>query len=168
MKTDSIMTMTCEINGSESVFHIHPGDRLLDVLRHAGFISVKEGCGDGNCGACVILLDGRPVNSCLVPAARVEGCAITTVEGIGTPDNPHPLQESYADHGAVQCGFCTPGSILSSYALLRDNPHPTENEIKRALDGNACRCTGYVKKLAAVRGARGCFAADGANRRKGE
>jgi aerobic carbon-monoxide dehydrogenase small subunit len=150
MKTDPSVRITVTVNDHEHVFHVHPGDRLLDVLRNAGYTSVKEGCGDGNCGACVILLDGRPVTSCLVPAVRADGCAVMTVEGIGTPDDPHPLQQAYADHGAVQCGFCTPGSIVSSYALLKDNPHPTEKEIKRALDGNACRCTGYVKKLAAV------------------
>ena len=157
MKTESIkrdphQTIQATINGQSVTLAVHSGDRLLDVLRAQGWQGVKEGCGDGNCGACVVLLDGRPVNSCLVLAARVDGAEITTIEGIGTPDKPHPIQESYADHGAVQCGFCTPGSVLSTYALLHDNPTPSEDEIKRALDGNACRCTGYVKKLDAVKG----------------
>ncbi|MBN1295998.1 (2Fe-2S)-binding protein [bacterium] len=145
------MKISTTINGQTVHTEIHPGDRLLDVLRRLDLTSVKEGCGDGNCGTCVVLLDGRPVNSCLVPAARIHGHDILTVEGIGSPDAPHPIQEAYADHGAIQCGFCTPGSVLSTFALLRDNPHPSDEEIKRALDGNACRCTGYVKKLAAVR-----------------
>ncbi|MCD4654648.1 (2Fe-2S)-binding protein [bacterium] len=145
------MKINVIVNDTKQIFDIQPGDRLLDVLRTEGYMSVKEGCGDGNCGSCVVLLDGKPVNSCLILAPRVDGCEITTVEGIGTPDNPHPIQEAYADNGAVQCGFCTPGSILGTYALLRDNPNPSDEEIKRALDGNACRCTGYVKKLAAVK-----------------
>ena len=144
------MKIQVTINNHMESLDVQPGDRLIDVLRGNGFISVKEGCGDGNCGSCVILLDGKPVNSCLIIAPRVDGREITTVEGIGTPDNPHPIQVAYADHGAVQCGFCTPGSILSTYALLQETPIPSEDEIKRALDGNACRCTGYVKKLAAV------------------
>lgn len=148
------MTINVTINGIKQTFDIHPGDRLLDMLRDADFFSVKEGCSDGNCGACAVLLDGKPVNSCLVLAARVNGHEITTVEGLGTPDKPHPIQEAYADHGAVQCGFCTPGSVLSTYALLKENPSPTDDEIKRALDGNACRCTGYVKKLAAIQSLR--------------
>lgn len=151
IRNDSRMTIHVTINGQPAELGIHPGDRLLDVLRAQGWHGVKEGCGDGNCGACVVLLNGRPVNSCLVLAARTDGCEITTIEGIGTPDKPHPIQVSYADQGAVQCGFCTPGSVLSTYALLKDNPNPSEDEIKRALDGNACRCTGYVKKLEAVR-----------------
>lgn len=151
MKNENMITINVTINRQPVSLMIHPGDRLLDVLREQGWHGVKEGCGDGNCGACVVLLNGRPVNSCLVPAARADGAEIITIEGIGTPDKPHPIQVSFADHGAVQCGFCTPGSILSTYALLKSNPNPSEAEIKRALDGNACRCTGYVKKLEAVR-----------------
>jgi aerobic-type carbon monoxide dehydrogenase small subunit (CoxS/CutS family) len=151
MKRENTMTLRLNVNRTPVKWTVHPGDRLLDVLRANGFNGVKEGCGDGNCGACVVLVDGRPVNSCVMLAMRADGCDVMTIEGIGTPDKPHPLQESFADHGAVQCGFCTPGSILSSYALLKENPQPSDEEIKRALDGNACRCTGYVKKLAAVR-----------------
>lgn len=145
------MKINVTVNRTSCVFDVEAGDRLLDVLRREGYMSVKEGCGDGNCGSCVVLLDGKPVNSCLVLAPRAADADILTAEGLGTPDNPHPIQVAYADHGAVQCGFCTPGSVLSTYALLQKNANPTDDEIKRALDGNACRCTGYVKKLAAVK-----------------
>lgn len=145
------MIIRMRINGEDFSREIHPGDRLLDVLREMGYFGVKEGCSDGNCGACVILLDGNPVNSCLILAARAHERDITTIEGLGSPDAPHPIQTAFADHGAIQCGFSTPGSILSTFALLQDNPDPSDDEIKRALDGNACRCTGYVKKLEAIR-----------------
>lgn len=138
------------INRESKEIEIHPGDRLLDVLRREGYHGVKEGCGDGNCGACVVLLDGCPVNSCLMLAARADEREIITIEGIGSPAEPHPIQKAFADHGAIQCGFSTPGSILSTYALLKENPHPTKAEIQRALDGNLCRCTGYVKKIEAI------------------
>ncbi len=144
------MNILFTLNGKPMEWTVEPGARLLDVLREHGYFGIKEGCGDGNCGACVVLFDGKPVNSCLVLAPRVHGHEITTIEGIGTPANPHSLQIAYADKGAVQCGFCTPGSILSSYSLLKENPKPTETEIKRALDGNLCRCTGYVKKIEAI------------------
>jgi aerobic-type carbon monoxide dehydrogenase small subunit (CoxS/CutS family) len=139
------------LNQQKTEWEVHPGDRLLDVLRRNGYYGVKEGCGDGNCGACVVLLDGKPVNSCLILAPRADGCEITTIEGLGTPQNPHPIQLTFADHGAVQCGFSTAGSILSTVALLNENANPSDDEIKRALDGNLCRCTGYVKKLEAIK-----------------
>ena len=145
------MKINFNLNGKKVSLETAPGSRLLDVLREHGLFGVKEGCGDGNCGACMVLMDGRPVNSCLVLAPRVHGREVTTIEGLGSPQNPHPLQDSFVEHGAVQCGFCTPGSILSSYALLKDNPNPTDAQIKRALDGNYCRCTGYVKKFEAVK-----------------
>ncbi len=145
------MKLNVTVNGEKKEWEISAGDRLLDVLRAHGLFGVKEGCGDGNCGACVVLMDDRPVNSCLVPAARAEGSVIMTIEGLGTPENPHSIQKAFTDNGAVQCGFSTPGSILSTYALLKENPTPTDDEIKRALDGNYCRCTGYVKKLRAIK-----------------
>jgi len=132
-----------------------PGDLLLDVLRREGYFSVKEGCHQGSCGACVVLLDGKPVNSCLVFAARCEGHEITTIEGLGTPQNPHILQKAFVDSGAVQCGYCTPGMILSAKALLDKNFEPGEEDIKLALDGNLCRCTGYVRIINAVKKASG-------------
>lgn len=139
------------INGENKNLSIEPGEHLLDVLRRNGYHGVKEGCREGECGACVVLLNGKPVNSCILFAARCDGAEITTVEGLGSPDNLHPLQEAFLESGAVQCGYCTPGMILSSKALLDENPNPTEEEIRTALDGNLCRCTGYVKIIEAVK-----------------
>jgi aerobic-type carbon monoxide dehydrogenase small subunit (CoxS/CutS family) len=124
---------------------------LLDLLRREGYTEVKAGCHMGQCGACVVLLEGRPVNSCQVFAASAAGKAITTVAGLGSVHDPHPIQQAFVEAGAVQCGFCTPGMILVTAALLAENSAPGEAEIKRALDGNLCRCTGYVKIIAAVR-----------------
>lgn len=130
---------------------ILPGESLLDLLRSQGFYSVKEGCREGNCGACVILLDGKPVNSCLVFAAHCQNREITTLEGLGSPRSLHPLQEAFIKTGAIQCGYCTPGMILSTKALLDENPDPSLEEIKIGLDGNLCRCTGYVRIFEGVR-----------------
>ena len=139
------------INGRSKTLDVQPGERLSDLIRREGYRGVKIGCESGDCGSCVVLVDDRPVNSCLFPAPRIEGKRITTIEGLGTPDEPHILQKAFVEVGAVQCGYCIPGSILSSSALLRSNPDPTEGDIRRALDGNLCRCTGYVKKLDAVK-----------------
>ncbi len=139
------------INGQRIEYEFDETDVLLDVLRNNGHYEVKKGCGEGECGACAILLDGILVNSCQILAASVRGKEITTVRGLGNVHDPHPLQEAFADTGAIQCGFCTPGMILASYALLKENPHPSDDEIKQALDGNICRCTGYVKIFEAVR-----------------
>jgi len=122
---------------------------LVDVLRGAGVYGVKAGCGTGRCGACAVLLDGRPVASCLTLAVRAQGRAVLTVEGIGTADRPHPLQDAFAEMGASQCGFCTPGLVLGARALLEAQPRPTEDEVRDALAG-LCRCTGYVRPVAAV------------------
>jgi len=128
---------------------------LLDLLRSEGFTEVKEGCREGQCGCCVVLLEGKLVNSCQVFAASAMGKEITTVKGLGNLHSPHPLQTAFVEAGAVQCGFCTPGMILAAYALLKENPDPNDEEIIQALDGNLCRCTGYVKIIQAVkRGAR--------------
>jgi len=145
------MEIKVKINGQEKTLLCEPGECLLDVLRREGYYSVKEGCRQGNCGACVVLLNGHPVNSCLVFAGRCEGYEIITLEALGTPHDLHPLQKAFIEAGAVQCGYCTPGMILSSKALLRENPDPSLEEIKLALDGNLCRCTGYVKIIEAVR-----------------
>lgn len=144
------MNITIHLNGVNREVATTPGELLSDLLRRIGLTGVKKGCGEGTCGSCTILLNGRPVNSCLILAARVDGHAVTTIEGLANPDQPHPLQESYVKHGAVQCGFCTPGSILAASALLAENPHPDVETIKRALDGNLCRCTGFKKKIDAV------------------
>jgi len=146
------------VNGKLITAQFAPSDRLLDVLRKQGFTEVKEGCRDGECGACVVLFNGKLVNSCQVLAASAMDAEVVTVKGL-SPESATPIQEAFVDSGAVQCGFCTPGMVLATYALLRGNPDPDEGHIRRALDGNLCRCTGYVKiveavKLAAERTAR--------------
>ncbi len=124
---------------------------LLRLLRDKlGLTGTKEGCGIGECGACTVLLDGMPVNSCLVMGPKVEGKRVETVEGIGTRDSLHPLQQAFIDHGAVQCGFCTPGVLMSSKALLDRNPTPTREEVRDAITGHLCRCTGYHQIIEAV------------------
>jgi len=145
------MKMTLKINGATKTLEAEPGEILLDVLRREGYKGAKFGCGQGFCGACTVLLDGEPVNACLLLAGLVEDREITTIEGVGAVDRLHPIQEAFLDAGAVQCGYCTPGFILATKALLGKNPEPTEGEIKDALDGNYCRCTGYVKIVDAVK-----------------
>ena len=132
---------------------------LLDTIRTAGHTEVHRGCREGGCGCCAVLLDGVLVNSCQVFTASAEGREILTVAGLGTIHKPHPLQQAFVDTGAVQCGFCTPAMILASYALLQKNPNPSDEDIRRGLDGNSCRCTGYVKIIEAVRLAAGRMAA---------
>jgi carbon-monoxide dehydrogenase small subunit len=127
-------------------------ERLLDVLRNEFRLTgVKCGCKEGECGACSVILDGKLTNSCLVAMGRIEGCAITTIEGYSETDRFHVLDKAYADVGAVQCGFCTPGMILASECLLAKNPHPTEEEIREGISGNLCRCTGYNAIVEAIR-----------------
>ncbi len=145
-----LVTMT--VNGNEIDVAVTPNSTLLEVLRDdLGFTGVKEGCSEGVCGACTVLLDGAPVRSCLTLALEAEGASVTTIEGLASQGKLHPVQQAFIDHGAVQCGFCAPGMILSSKALLDRSPHPTDEEIKTALAGNFCRCTGYKKILEAVR-----------------
>ena len=139
------------INGEDVEFYCEPRQTLLEVLREdLGLTGVKEGCGNGNCGACNVIMDGVLVNSCLVLAVEAEGRSITTVEGIASPDGLHPIQQSFLEHAALQCGVCTPGFIVSTKALLDRNPHPTEREVRYWLAGNLCRCTGYDKIVRAV------------------
>ncbi len=145
------MEVTLTVNRAIKSWEVKPGETLLELLRRQGYKSVKFGCGEGACGACTVLLDGRPVNSCLVLAVTAAGKKVETVESLGSVDKPHPLQEAFVEAGAIQCGFCTPGMILSAAALLKKNPRPTEDEIKLALDGNLCRCTGYVQIIEAVK-----------------
>jgi len=144
------MEIALTINDEMRRVHIWPGETLLKLLRRLGYAGVKHGCEDGSCGVCTVLLDGRPIHSCILLAAQAEGRQITTIEGIGTYDRPHPLQAAFVAGGAVQCGFCTPAMILSAKALLDENPHPTEAEVREALSGVLCRCTGYVKPVEAV------------------
>jgi len=139
------------INGEKKEISFHSSDLLLTLLRDSGFTEVKEGCREGDCGACLVLLAGKAVNSCQVLAASAIDMEITTVKGLGTIHEPHIIQRAFVETGAVQCGFCTPGMIIAAFALLKKNPAPNEEEIKKGLDGNLCRCTGYEKIIDAVK-----------------
>lgn len=144
------------LNGKDMELNVPPHKRFLDLLRvDLGLMGTKEGCGEGECGACTILLDGKAVNSCLLLAIEVNGAKVLTIEGLSQNNALHPLQKAFIDEGAVQCGFCTPGMILASKALLDENPHPTEEEIKIGLSGNFCRCTGYSSIIRAVKSVSG-------------
>lgn len=145
------MEIKVTLNRIKQKITIAPNDILLDILRREGYHGVKRGCGQGDCGACAVLLNGVPVNSCLIFAAHCDGMQITTIEGIADTGKLHPLQKSFLDHGASQCGFCTPGMLISAAALLKRNPKPTEAEIRDAVSGNLCRCTGYIKPLEAIK-----------------
>ena len=144
------MTITLTINGTRKTLTIEPGEKLLDLLRREGYMGVKIGCGTGDCGACAVLLNGRAVNSCLVFAAKADGGEVVTVEGLERNGRLHPVQQAFLDEGGIQCGYCTPGMVISTVDLLSRNPNPTENEIRQSLSGNLCRCTGYVKQIRAV------------------
>ncbi len=146
------MPVTFSVNGEEVDLYIPPNKTLLDVLREdLELTGTKEGCGEGVCGSCTVLCDGVPIRSCTTLAMEVEGREITTVEGLGAHGDPDPLQQAFIDHGAVQCGFCTPGMLLSTRGLLNRNPAPSEEEIRRGISGNICRCTGYAKIVEAVK-----------------
>ena len=141
----------CRVNGEATTLSGHPMARLLDILRHGlGLTGTKEGCGEGECGACSVLIDGRLVNSCLMPLAHAAGRAITTIEGIATGDRLDRVQEAFIRHGGAQCGICTPGMVLAARTLLARTPRPSELEVREALAGNLCRCTGYVRIFRAV------------------
>jgi aerobic-type carbon monoxide dehydrogenase small subunit (CoxS/CutS family) len=145
---------TLHVNGTSFTVELEAGRTLLSVLRgELGLTGSKEGCDDSECGACMVLVDGRPVNSCSFLALQADGRAVTTVEGLASGSELHPLQRAFLEHGGVQCGFCTPGMLISATALLASNPDPTEEEIRTGLSGNLCRCTGYVGIVAAVRSA---------------
>jgi len=149
-----ILSMT--VNGEAADLAVFPNATLLEVLRDdLGLTGVKEGCAEGVCGACTVLVDGMPIRSCLTLALEVEGASVVTIEGLVSHGILHPVQQAFVERGAVQCGFCTPGMVLASKALLDRIPSPTDDEIKTALAGNFCRCTGYAKILDAVRAAAG-------------
>ena len=139
------------VNGELQKAQVTARDTLLDLLRdRLGAFEVKNGCAQGDCGACTVILDNKAVNACLTLALQANGKNVTTLKGIGTADQPHPLQESFVEHGAIQCGFCTPGMVVSAKAFLDNNPEPTRTEIREGISGNLCRCTGYNKIVEAI------------------
>ncbi len=156
------MNITFTLNGKATTLDTIPDRRVVDLLREdLGWTGTKEGCGSGECGACTILVDGEARLSCLMLAVQLEGKTVITVEGLAKGSSLHPLQAAFVEHGAVQCGFCSPGMILSAAALLGDNPAPCREEIRVALSGNLCRCTGYHKIVDAVESAARVMAAEG-------
>jgi carbon-monoxide dehydrogenase small subunit len=145
------VTVHCTLNGRAVALDGHPMARLLDVLRRqTGLTGTKEGCGEGECGACAVILNGELVNSCLTPLAHAEGAAITTIEGLASEDQLHAVQAAFLECGGAQCGICTPGMVLAAVDLLRRHPTPTDADIRAGLAGNLCRCTGYMRIFAAV------------------
>ncbi len=143
--------INCKVNGIDRTILVKTNQTLLNMLRdNLGLTGVKEGCGKGECGACTVIMDGNSILSCMTLAVEAEGKEITTIEGLTVNGKLHPLQESFVEKGAIQCGFCTPGMIMTAKALLDKNPHPTREEIKHGINGNICRCTGYVKIIDAI------------------
>jgi aerobic carbon-monoxide dehydrogenase small subunit len=143
-----------KVNGVMHEVDVQPWDTLLDVIRDKlGLTGTKEGCGLGECGACTVIMNGKTVNSCLVLAVEADGKQITTIEGLAEGDKLHPIQQAFIDIGGLQCGFCTPGMIISAKAMLDENPNPTEEEIRRGISGNFCRCTGYTKIIQSIQAA---------------
>ena len=152
--TNTKKRLTITVNGRPHALEIEPNRTLLEFLRDdLGLTGTKEACDTGGCGACTVLLDGRPVYSCLLLALDCQGRQVLTIEGLADGDQLHPLQQAFVDHGAIQCGFCTPGMVLTAHALLEENPAPTEAEIREAIAGNICRCTGYAKTVEAIQAA---------------
>jgi carbon-monoxide dehydrogenase small subunit len=151
MEKMTTQTLTLKLNGEEVTVQVKPSALLVEVLRdELELTGTKVACGEGECGACTVLLDGVPVNSCLVPALKAQGREVMTVEGLAPLGELHPLQKAFVEHGAVQCGYCTPGMLMSAKALLDHNPNPTEEEVRLAISGNLCRCTGYAKIVEAI------------------
>ena len=145
------MIIELTVNGTPRSVEITPSMRLLDMLRNVlGLTSVKEGCSEGECGACTVLLGGKAVTSCTVLAVQARGRSVVTLEGLSSDEALHPIQQAFVDHDAIQCGFCTPGMIMSAYALLKHTPSPTREEIQRGIEGNLCRCTGYLPIIDAI------------------
>ena len=147
---DAQRRVPCTVNGRVTALDGHPMGRLLDAIRRSGLTGTKEGCGEGECGACAVLIDGELVNSCLTPLAHAEGTAIVTIEGIATHEALHTIQESFLECGGAQCGICTPGMVLAAMELLARNTEPTEDDVRVALAGNLCRCTGYMRIFESV------------------
>jgi len=152
MKEMKKTALTLNVNRETYDVVSYPNRTLLEVLRDDLHLTgTKEGCGEGVCGSCTVLVNGMPVRSCLTLAVAVQGKEITTIEGLSAGEKLHPVQEAFVNHHAIQCGFCSPGMILTAYALLKENPRPTEAEIRRAISGNVCRCTGYAKIVEAIK-----------------
>lgn len=150
-KMHKMQVVEFSVNGQSHRVEVFPMARLLDVLREElRLTGTKEGCGEGECGACTVIIDGQIVNSCLVPMAQVNGAQITTIEGVAEGDDLESVQQAFIEHGGAQCGICTPGMILAAVDLLKRNPEPTENDIRNGLAGNLCRCTGYMKIFESV------------------
>ena len=148
--------LTMIVNGKRVTVQIESDELLVDVLRdRLDLIGTKIGCNEGECGACTVIMDGQAVLSCLIPAMRAHGRQLTTIEGLSDGDTLHPLQQAFVEHGAVQCGYCIPGIIMSAKALLDENQHPSRDEIKETIAGNLCRCTGYVKIIEAIESVAG-------------
>lgn len=148
---DPKINVQCSVNGEPRTLRGYPMERLLDVLREQlRLTGTKEGCGEGECGACSVMIDGRIVNSCLVPIIQAEGTAIETIEGLATDDQLHVVQQAFIECGGAQCGICTPGMVLAAVDLLKRNPNPSDKEIRTGLAGNLCRCTGYMKIFESV------------------
>jgi carbon-monoxide dehydrogenase small subunit len=160
MKKSQKQLISLKINGQEYELAIHPNRTLLEVLREdLTLTGTKEGCDDGVCGTCTVLLNGAPIRSCLYLAIEAQGKEVTTIEGLAEGERLHPIQQAFIKHGAIQCGYCSPGMILTAKALLDKNPTPTEQDIKLAIAGNFCRCTGYNKIVTAIKA--GCQNAEG-------
>ena len=141
-----MVEITFSVNDESKTLKVYPMERLLDVLReHLQLTGTKEGCGEGECGACSVMIDGQIVNSCLVPVAQIEGAEIKTIEGVATGDQLHAVQQAFIECGGAQCGICTPGMVMAAVSLLEKNPQPSEADIRNGLAGNLCRCTGYMK-----------------------
>jgi carbon-monoxide dehydrogenase small subunit len=147
---DTKMEINITLNGETKQFEAAKTDSLLDTLRKNGYTGAKRGCDTGACGFCTVIIDGEPVNSCVTPAAKADGATVQTIEGLGNQSDLHPVQAAFVDHSALQCGFCIPGMIMRSKALLDENPTPTEAEVREGLSDNLCRCTGYKKIVEAV------------------
>src|SRR5438876_8170451 len=151
LKAPGKTTINCAVNGKPQTLHAYPMERLLDVLREQlRLTGTKEGCGEGECGACSVMIDGRIVNSCLVPVAQIEGAEIKTIEGVATGDQLHAVQQAFIECGGAQCGICTPGMVMAAVSLLEKNPQPSDADIRNGLAGNLCRCTGYMKIFESV------------------
>ncbi len=144
-------TLKMILNGREVTVEVEPGDLLADVLRdRLGLIGTKISCGEGECGSCTVLVDGRTVDSCIYPALKVQGREVITIEGLGRDNRLDPIQQAFVDKTAPQCGYCIPGMVISAKALLEENPHPTREEIEEGISGNLCRCTGYYQIIEAI------------------